>query len=365
MGFIGVLVFALLLAGCSNQQTQQPQQAAQSAAETIKIGVMLPLSGDNAIYGDSVKRGIELAKNDLGLTNVQLIYEDTKCSGKDAVTGITKLITVDNVRAVIGELCSAGTLPAAPLANQYEVPLVSPTASAPKIKFAGDYIFRVMPSDEYQGVYGAELLKNKGFKKLAILYSNGEYGAGLKDALVENFNKLGGSVVATEAFQSKDSDVRTQLTKIKDKSPDVLYVISDSLDSSTAALKQIKELGISAAVFGSEALYVPELITNTQGAAEGMSVTSVKAGNDQYRARYKAFYGADASVFSERGYDAMKTVALAMQKGAKTGKEIKDALYTVEFEGTTGPIKFDSFGEIAGSYDLYKVVDGKFELENN
>ncbi|MBI5393484.1 penicillin-binding protein activator [Candidatus Woesearchaeota archaeon] len=357
IGIVSILLATVVFAGCT-AETQQP-----ATAEVVKIGVMLPLSGDAASFGESIKKGIELAKKEMKLDNVKLVYEDTKCSGKDAVTGINKLITVDGVKAVIGEVCSSATLPAAPIANQYEVPIISPSSSSPKIKDAGDYVFRVIPSDDFQGVFAATVVNKKGFKKLGILYTNDEYGVGLKTVLEQSF-KIYGEVAVIEAFEKGATDLRPQLTKMKNANVDAIFLISSSPDASAATLKQVKELAMTVQMFGSEALYDPNLLKTVGNAAEGILVTSVTVGTSDFKAKHQVEYNAEAGPFAAHGYDIMKAIGLAVQAGAKTGKEIKEKLYATEFDGATGKIKFDSFGEVTGGYDVYKVEAGKFVVEN-
>ena len=171
---IVVLVTALLIIGCGQTQPSQETtipEAPTANYETIKIGFMAPLSGDAAAYGESIRRGVDLAIKDMGPANVQIIAEDTKCSGPESVSAIQKLINVEKVQVVIGEVCSGATLPAAPIAAQYKVLMVSASATSPMIT-QEPYVFRTVPSDALQGDFGADLVLAKGYKKLAILHSN-------------------------------------------------------------------------------------------------------------------------------------------------------------------------------------------------
>lgn len=355
---IVVLSVALLLltAFCVSKAPEK----AEEAVVTVKVGVIAPLTGDAASYGIGVKKGIELAKKDLKADNIELIFEDTKCDGKEAATAINKLISVDKVVATIGELCSGATLAAAPIAEQNKVVLISPASTSPKITTAGDYIFRTVPSDALQGAFGAKLVYDKGYRKLAVLYSNEEYGLGFNNVLMENFPKLGGSVVASEAFERGATDLRAQLTKIKAANPDAIYIISNSPDAAVAALKQIKELGINAAIFGSEGLKSEDIVSGAAEAAEGLVVTSVSAGSENFINRHRDVYGEDPGPFAAQGYDALKAIYLAVKKGAKTGEEIKNALYELSFDGASGHIDFDENGDVSGNYDVYVVENGKF-----
>lgn len=347
------MVLLIFLAGCQATQTSK-------TAQPIKIGVMMPLSGDAASYGVSVKKAVELAANDLGNKNIQLVFEDTKCDGKESVNAINKLISFDKVVAVIGELCSGATLPAAPIASENKVVLISPASTSPKITDAGEYVFRTVPSDALQGAFGAKLVYDSGYRRLAILYSNEEYGVGFTKVLTENFEKLKGKVVASEAVERKSVDLRAQLTKIKAANADAIYIISNSPDSAVAALKQIKELGIDARIYGSEGLMSQDIVNDAGGSAEGLTVTSVSSGSPGFISRHKEYYNEEPGPFAAQGYDAFMALGFAVKDGAKTGTEIKQKLEKIKFEGASGLIEFDKNGDVSGNYDVLEVKNGKF-----
>ncbi|MFA5954221.1 MAG: penicillin-binding protein activator [Patescibacteria group bacterium] len=356
---IGVIV-VVVLAWSAFTIYQQQRVEEPVATGPVKIGWIGPLSGAAASYGESIKRGVEMAAKEVNAGTVELIYEDTKCEGADAVNAVTKLISVDHVSAIIGEVCSGATLAAAPIANQDETVLISPASTSPKLSEAGRYIFRTVPSDTLQGSYGAELVYNKGFRKLAVLYSNEEYGIGFNDVLSAKFKELGGEVVASETFGRDDTDVRTQVTKVRDANPDAVYLIVNNPETAVAALKQIKELGVKVSLFGSEGLKSPD-VTAAGNVSEGLIVSSVSSGTSGFIDRHRAENnGADPGPFAAQGYDAMRAVNLAILGGARTGKEIADALHKLSFEGASGHISFDEHGDVAGGYDVLVVKNGAF-----
>lgn len=377
--FTGLAAVLLLLgAGCSkytgpatgDTTGTTPEETGDKAAqeEKIKIGVMVPLTGDAASYGESVKKGIELAKKQFKADNVELVYEDSKCDGTQSVSSINKLISVDKVVAIIGELCSDATLPAAPIAEQNKVVMISPASTAPTLTTAGDYIFRTIPSDASQGAYGAKLVADKGFKKLAVLYVNNDYGVGFNDVLKQEFPKLGGVVVASEAVDKAAVDVKTQLTKIKGAKPDALYIISNSPDTAIAALKQAKELGLQVALFGSEGLKNDDIIKGAKGAADGLMVTSVSAGSKGFMQAHNSAYSENPGPFSAQAYDAFQAlnnaILTGLKKGEKiTGEAIKNNLNGMSFQGVSGMIEFDKNGDVSGNYSVLIVKDNAFSAE--
>lgn len=367
---IVVVIIVALLGGYAlmkNSKEIAPVAPAPKETAPIKIGFMGPLTGDAASYGESIKKGVDLAKKEIGLANVEVVYEDSKCDPKESVNAVNKLITVDKVAAIVGDVCSGATLAAAPIAEQNKVVMISPASTAPKLTDAGQFIFRVIPSDALQGEFGAKLAYDKGYKNLAILYGNEEYGVGFNKVLSESFTKLGGTVVASESFETNATDLRTQITKIKAKKPDVIYIISNAPSAAVSALKQIKQLNLKVAVFGSEGLKSPDILSGAKDAAEGLILTSVTSGSADFLANHKAEYNADPGPFAAQGYDAFKTVALAIQTvqkagGTVTGDAIRTALSSLEFDGASGHIKFDQNGDVSGNYEVYKVEKGAFVI---
>ncbi len=326
--------------------------------EKIKVGLMLPLTGDAAAYGIGAKKGVDLAFDNLKVKGVELVVEDSGCDGKTAVNAINKLINVEKVVAIIGELCSSATLAVAPIAEKSKVVLISPASTSPVIADAGDYIFRTVPSDAKQGVFAANLMKKEGVKKLAVLYPNEDYGKGFNGVLKKSFKGGGAKIVADESFERGSTDLRTQLTKIRAKKPDALFLISNSPNAAIAALRQIRELNLKVRLFGSEGLKSKSISTAT--GADGLIITSVSPGTAAFNTSHEKKFGEAAGPFSAQAYDAYESIARAIEGGAKTGQEVKNALYKLNFNGAAGKVKFDKKGEVGANYGIYVVRNGEF-----
>ena len=322
----------------------------------IKLGWMGPLTGDAASYGLSIKKGVDLALKDSGLKNVKIIYEDSVCEGKEAVSAITKLINIDGVIAVIGDVCSGATLAAAPIAEENGIVMISSSSTSPDITNAGDYIFRTIPTDALQGKFAADVMFSEGNERLAILYGNEDYGVGFNSVLVREFR---GTSISSEAFERGSVDVRAQLTKIKEGEPDAIFIISNSPDSAVAALRQIRELGIKAKIYGSEGLKSKDIL-EAGAAAEGLKVTVPTSPTQEFIDAHIQEYGEEPGPFAAQAYDAFNSLAMAIKQGATTSDEIKDFLYDLEFEGVSGNINFDSDGDVFGNYEVFVVENGKW-----
>ena len=365
---IGIAVAVILVAVFVVTQTKREP-------EVIKIGWIGPLTGDAAYYGEMVKDGTELAVEEINQNGgingakVRVIYEDDQLDPKRGTSAFTKLAKIEKIPVVIQAAGSGVMLAEAPLAEKNKVVLISPTCSNDKIKYAGDYIFRIWPSDAYQGKVLADFVyKTLRAKTTSVLYINNEYGEGLKNEFVKEFKKLGGKIVSIDFFNQGATDFRTLLTKIKRNLPPVVCLASQYKESALI-LKQAKEMGIETQLIGGDGNFAPELIKLSGGAAEGMIVSNMHWDPNSedplvshFVTKFKNRYGKQPEVYTAAGYDCLKVVAEAIKRGGYTADEIKNALYTIKgFKGVTGEITFDKYGEVVGKkYDFFQVKKGRF-----
>jgi branched-chain amino acid transport system substrate-binding protein len=339
----------------------------------IAIGAVLPLTGEGAKYGESARKAIELAFSEVNAAGgikgkpIQVIYEDSQGVPQKGVSAFQKLITVDHVPAVIGDLFSSVTLAMAPLANQNRVVILSPTSSAPRITEAGDYVFRNCASDVFEGrVMGEAARRRLGISTVAILYINNDYGVGIVDVFRKTFTAEGGTVVATEAFPQGATDFRAQLTKAASARPQAIYLVG--YKELGQLLKQATELGIKARFLSTVMFEDPEILKVAGPAADGV-IYSARAydpasNNPTIRpfvSAYKARFGEAPDIFAAFSYDAARIMTLAIQRGGPTGDGIREALYSiVDFPGVCGSTSFDRNGDVTQPAFLKTVREGKF-----
>lgn len=343
--------------------------------EEIKIGSVLPLTGDAAKYGASAKKAIDLAVQEINLaggikgSKIIVIYEDDQASPDKGVSAFQKLITVDKVPVVIGAMPSSVTLAMAPIAEKNKVVLFSPASSNPKVTEAGDYIFRNDVSDVFEGVKMAEeVWERLGLKKVAVLYINNDYGAGIKDVFIRRFEELGGKIVDVETFEQGATDFRTQLTKIKQSNPEASYIVG--YKEQIQILKQYKELAIKAQILATIMLEDPEIIQKVGDAAEGAIYTyraydpqSGQKEVTEFVENFKTKYGIEPDNWAAQCYDALKIVVLAIKRGGYTSEGIKNSLYRIrDFPGVSGLTTFDENGDVIKPIILKTVKDGKFVI---
>ncbi len=360
------LVISVGIIGCARKEQEKE----------IKIGVITPLTGEGATYGEATKKGIDLAteqineKGGIGGKNIRVIYEDDQINAEEGTKAIQKLISIEKVPVIIGAFGSSVSLAIAPIAEKNKVVLFSASSTADALKDAGDYFFRNVPPNSMQGKSAAEFaIDNLKAKTAVILFMNNDYGISLTKAFENFFKEKGGVILLTENYNPGDRDFRTQLIKIKKKQPDIIFYPGHYQESGLI-LKQARELGLKSIFIGGDGSYSPELIKIADEAAEASYYTLMAMGygiSDEeieiFTDNFKRKYATEPDVYSAYAYDALKIIMQAIQNGGYNSEGIKNALYqTKEFKGVTGITSFNTFGEVDKHFYIYQVKNGKFEL---
>lgn len=210
---VPILFIFLLLAFASSRSYSDPV----NDSGPIRIGAVLPLTGDSAEWGQQGRWGIEFAVRKFDLAGgvngrpVEVVFEDSQAIPRLAVTAFNKLARLNGVQAVIGDMVSATTLAMAPLANDMHVVLIAATASAPAITQAGEFVFRMWPSDLLEGSAAADWARSQGFGKVAILHIANDYGSGLAATFQSKFESRGGKIVSIQSYAQDQTDFRPYL----------------------------------------------------------------------------------------------------------------------------------------------------------
>ena len=326
------------------------------------IGVIAPLTGEGASYGQAMKRGFDLAFKGSG---VRLIYEDTMMDAKTAVTSATKLINSDHVTIILGEAASGVTMAVAPVAESNKVILFSSISSTDKLRYAGDFIFRNVPRNEIQGVTAANFIHSTlGSKKIALVADNDEYGANLSKSFKTRIKEIGGDIVTDEAYQKNIKDFRGIVEKIKTTGADVVFN-PGNYEQTALLLKQLREAGLQIPLVGGDGSYSPELIKQAGAAAEGTYCTLMAADKKtsfymKFFEAFKSEYGKDPDVYDAYAFEAASIIREAIEKKGITASVVRDYLYATTFDSLTGPLKFDSEGEVIRDYGIVQVRNAEF-----
>ena len=338
--------------------------------DPIKIGFIGPLTGDAAGIGQNSKAAVEIAVDEVNNSGgidgrlLEVIYEDGQCTGEVAHRAANKLINMDKVPVILGAACSSETSSFVDLAEDSKTVVLSYCSSAPALSQAGDYIFRNYPSDIYQGVFAAEYIKNILEKnRVAVLYVNSDWGVGIEKVFVDEFKKLGGDVVLNEGYNQTSRDLRTQLSKVKNTDPEIIYFIGYT-EASIPAIKQARDLGITVPLFGADAWNDPKIWVDVGSAGEGAmySGVSTKEG-DYFKTKMRAKTDSDEiTVCTPQAYDGLKILAQAMNEVGTNSENIKNELYKMNYTGgvSADEIRFDENGDLIGAeYVVKQIKDGK------
>lgn len=367
------LLAALLMSfsGCGKQESQPSGQA-----DVIKIGEIVSLTGKEATYGVSSHNATVMAVDELNAAGglfgrkVQLISEDDQSKAGEAATVAHKLISRDKVIAILGEVVSSRSLEAAPICQQYKIPMVSPASTNPKVTEVGDRIFRVCFTDMFQGAVIADFAsRNLKVTKAAVLTDlKSDYSKGLAQCFKERFIKNGGQVIAEPNYSGGDKDFKAQLTAIKAASPDVVVIPGYYTDVGLIAL-QAEQLGIKVPMIGGDGWESPKLLELGGSALEGhFFSTHYSADKDSpmvrnfvksYQERFKQVPDALAAL----GYDSALILFDAIKRaGSPDSAKIRDALAATQgFEAVTGRITMDAQRNPTKPAVILTIKGGQFK----
>lgn len=352
--------------------------ATMTLAETIKVGMLTPLSGPIAIYGQTTLNGIKLATEELNKkggikgNKIELIIEDNKGDAAEAVNAVKKMISVNKIKALLGPVISTNSLAVAPIMQENKIPMLTPTGTNSTITQVGDYIARTCFIDEFQGqVMGAFAIKNLKAKNAVILTDvNSDYSEGLAEEFKKVFEANGGKILDTVSYVANDVDFTSQLTKIKMKKPEVIFVPGYYSEVSLI-VKQARELRIDSVFLGGDGWDNGKLFEIAGDSINGSYISthfSSESEDQQIKSflkNYKARFGEEPSVLSALGYDAANVMYAAMERTENLDStEIKNEVNkTKDFKGITGVISLDENRNAVKSAFVLEAKDGKFKYK--
>ncbi len=348
----------------------------QSASnEKIKIGVIGPFSGASANYGEFMNRGLELALADMDQKTrdrIELVREDDKCTGPDAVSALNKLIQIGGVKYTIGPLCNASTVAVEKVYDDNNV--VSFTSGVPSKQIAdmGPNHFTLLPEIEYLMKALSGYMRQNNFAKPGILYVTDAFGQENYDKFKVNFESAGGSIAVAEGVEKGAMDLRTQILKIRDANPDSIVIMLTG-GSVVSALKELDRQGLGGLPkFAVHAFQNPDVLKGAAKEAEGIiypypasNVSTAKS--VAYVKNYSAKYNQSAELYSTNVYDSLTLLVSAIEKcGYKNVKCVEEKVSaTKDYEGASGLLSLDSRGIAVFQQTLMKTVrNGQFENLN-
>jgi branched-chain amino acid transport system substrate-binding protein len=347
-----------------------------SAADTVKIGVFGPMSGDAAATGASEKDAVALAvdeKNAAGGIRgekIEAVIADDGGKPEEAVNSVKRLISRDNVLLSIGSISSPASLAASQVSRQSETAQIVVAGTAQRITTQGNkWVFRSPVPDTKLVADLADFIHEKFPKvtKFAFLYVNDDFGRGGFEAFKLAGAKYGFEIVAEERYTRGDIDFTAQLGRIKASGAGAMIEWSRYTEGALVA-KQFVQTGMSMLRFGSDGIATPKFIELGGSATDGIYFTthfSIATAADipaakAFVAKYQKAYGKIPDAYAAEAYDAITMAILAVEAAGKSDRAaVRDAVAKVSFESTRGPFKFDEKGDPLLVTHVVKIVDGK------
>ena len=358
-------------------------------ADTIKVGVFEPLTGENGGGGVQESQGATYA-NEIRPTvtidgveyDVELDVVDNKSDKTEGVTAAQKLVA-DGVVGVLGSYGSGVSIAAGPIFADARIPAIGCSCTNPQVTAGCDYYFRVCFLDTFQGSVMAQYAFDEGYTKVATIEQLGDdYSTGLANFFKKQFIALGGEIVDQETFQTNQSDFKAALTQIKASGAEAIFAPS-SIATAPLIIKQARENGVDAAIMAGDTWYNTTIIDNAGAEnCENIAVSTFFDEADtaeavaEFVAGYKAWLNEDADRISKNGgndavvgnvalcFDAYNVLLDAIEAAGSTdGEAIKAALETIESDGVTGSITFNEVGDANKDTAYIDVIsDGAFSF---
>lgn len=396
------LIIPVMLIMASGLRGPVPAEAAEHEGK-VTIGGLLPLSGDLAVYGQTVQKGIQLAVKHLNAAGgplgmqLKVTFRDSQTDPTALRDSAEKLVNVDKVPAIVGPMIRSDV--ATPVTAPNHVVIISPSNTPTWVTTLedDDYTFRTTSSDGIQGKVLGELAWEVGYKTASILYINDPYGGGLAENTKEAFEKTGGKVLGMAAYDPGAVAYKMQLKELAKGDPDVLVLIGYP-ESGIVIIRQALSAGLFDQFLFPDGMKSEQIIEEVGGKyLEGMHGTGPGAADNQsyryYLAAYQEEYGEKpATAYTENAYDGVAVIALAMQAAgaealnADPGKAIRDNLRKVanppgekitasvenfrkalkllsegkdiDYEGAAGSIDFDEYGDTITPILIWKIEKG-------
>ncbi len=353
------------------------------AADTIRIGVAGPFTGDAAAYGDNIKAGVSLKLTEINAAGgingkkVELVWGDDLCAPKEGGTVASKFANDKNIVAVIGHVCSSATLAGMPIYVRAKMPVISATSTNETIGKVGQgWFFRNCYTDDFQGRYLASYVVKEllGLKKVAVFHENNDYAIGLKDSFLAGAKDSGLEVTGVEGFVKGTTDFTPQLTKLLRDKPETIFLCGYHLEGALIA-GQARKLGFEGPLFGGDGIDNADYIKIGGEAANNTYLTvpflADAAGPEgkKFAADYLAANGREVDWMSANAYDCLGILADVIAKVGTDRQKIRDGLAAMNsaeagFEGVTGLTYFNEVGDCSKPAFVKKVEGGKFVPAN-
>ena len=351
----------------------------KGGGDEIVIGEFGSLTGSEATFGISSTNGLKLAVEEMNNgpkllgKNIKLITYDDQGKPSEAQTVVQRLIKNDNVVAVIGEVASSRSKAGAPICQQNKIPMITPASTNPEVTAIGDYIFRVCFIDPFQATVVSKFILNTlKLKKVAVLKDvKNAYSTGLSDFFEKEFKSMGGEIVEVQSFQAGDKDFKAQLTSIKAKNPEAIFIPAYYTDVNLISI-QAREIGITVPLIGSDGWESEKLTEGkAKDALEGcffsthVSTENPDPAIQNFITKYKAKYNSMPDAMSFLAYDAGMILFDAIKRAGTTDpvKVREELAKTKDYSGVTGKITINEQRNAIKPAVILEIKGGQFKYK--
>lgn len=348
------------------------------AADPIRLGYQLPLTGNTAQYGQDFKTAADIALARFNASGrlpvkVEIVFEDSRSDAKEGVAIARKFVDDAKIVGVLGDFTSGVSMAAAQVYKEAGMPQLSQTASHPDYAKISEWQFRNITTQAGEGPYNADWMLQKGMKKIAVVAEQTDWGQSVTKYFADRITAQGGKVVLTEYFNRGLPDFRSLLAKIQREKPDAIYT-GFFYEDGANFLKQAKQLGLNIPVWSTSASHNQKLIELAGADADGLSLTTNFLPNSP-KPEVKAFVeewvkarGSEPGQFPAQAFDAVNIMLEAVVKTypKTTRASVRDALAaTKDFPGVTGSTTFGPDREPVKSLSKVRIVGGAFTPVND
>jgi len=363
---ISLIILAVIVAVIAIYFAQKPKEP-----ETIKIGAILPLTGPASDIGEWQRKGLEVAKEELngqgGINEkkIEIIYEDSKGQPKEGVSAFRKIVEVQKIPVIFSSLSSVSNA-IIPFIEKSQVPSMLIAVSFPGITEKSNWVFRNHPGsdDEALAMVGF-VFNDMRLRNIVVLYCNDDFGIGGYEAFKRVFQKYGGKILFSDAFQLDQTDFRSIVTKVKNYKPEGVYVIGYT-KASVLLVKQLREAGYKQFLAAPMAMSIPTFLELASGGLEGAYFTntifdpySEDFKTKNFVERFRKMFNTEPNVFAGFAYDGLMMIGEAIKKKGYTRLGIREGLLEIKnFQGVMGILKVSEGRNIKFPLRIVKLEKG-------
>jgi len=332
--------------------------------ETVKIGWMGALSGEDAVAGEGLKRGVEMARDDMKIEDLDIIFEDTQCSAESVKSRFEKLVNEDGVIAIIADVCHDQFFELSVLAETARIPVVTSFVTD-RSMIESPWVFSTASPYDLMYRYLIQWAHKKTFETMDVLYQAGvpEYLA-IDEIVSKEFVGLGGEVNVDEAFKSDfgEEEYDELFERIDEADSDMLFLIADN-DVARDVLRRFDEADVDIRVFGLTEYMSLGFLEDLDGVGDGLIVVGETSGTAGFKEQHDVKFGVAPGPYAAQAYDSYMAIGRAVESGALDGEAVKAELIRNDFDGSSGRIDFNEIGVVGGNFDVFEARDGEFVLK--